>query len=90
MTSKRIQCSRCALALVALNPAAEAVESGDVVGRPTIKDVTFLGGKSYWHTIFDRRPTPEGLTLLGHTLADSKKQSAATSNAVGESAGNDV
>ena len=32
--------------------------------RPTLDDVRFPNGKPHWHTIFDRRPTPEGLEVL--------------------------
>lgn len=36
--------------------------------RPTKKDVTFPSGKPHWHTIFDRRPTQDGLTVLQKDL----------------------
>ena len=32
--------------------------------RPTIADVTYPSGKPHWHTIFDRRPTQNGLIVL--------------------------
>ena len=36
--------------------------------RPTKKVVTFPNGKPHWHTIFDRRPTKDGLTVLHKDL----------------------
>ncbi len=39
--------------------------------RPTTADVTFSSGKPHWHTIFDRKPTPEGLEVLQKHFTES-------------------